>query len=34
MEPLELPRKTVEEARYVGSVIAGVRLALVEAQIA
>jgi DNA primase len=34
VEPLELPRKNIEEARYVGSVIAGVRLALVEAQVA
>ncbi|WP_214401710.1 DNA primase [Pseudonocardia lacus] len=34
VEPLELPRRNVEEARYIGSVIAGVRLALVEAQIA
>ncbi|HZG91589.1 MAG TPA: DNA primase [Pseudonocardia sp.] len=34
VEPLELPRRNVEEARYVGSVIAGVRLALVEAQVA
>ncbi|MCO1656695.1 DNA primase [Pseudonocardia humida] len=34
VEPLELPRRNVEEARYIGSVIAGVRLALVEAQVA
>ena len=34
VEPLELPRKNTEEARYVGSVVAGVRLALVEAQVA
>ncbi len=34
VEPLELPRKNIEEARYVASVIAGVRLALVEAQVA
>jgi DNA primase len=34
VEPLELPRKNTEEARYVASVIAGVRLALVEAQVA
>ncbi len=34
VEPLELPRRGAEEGRYVGSVIAGVRLALVEAQIA
>ncbi|MGQ0576840.1 MAG: DNA primase [Pseudonocardia sp.] len=34
VEPLELPRKNIEEARYVGSVVAGVRLALVEAQVA
>jgi DNA primase DnaG DnaB-binding. len=34
VEPLELPRRNVEEARYVSSVIAGVRLALVEAQVA
>jgi DNA primase len=34
VEPLELPRRGVEEARYVASVIAGVRLTLVEAQIA
>jgi DNA primase len=34
VEPLELPRRNVEEARYLGSVIAGVRLALVEAQVA
>jgi DNA primase len=44
VEPLELPRRNgrgmggdrmdTEEARYVGSVIAGVRLALVEAQVA
>ncbi|MGD9527236.1 DNA primase [Pseudonocardia sp.] len=34
VEPLELPRKNTEEARYVASVVAGVRLALVEAQVA
>lgn len=34
VEPLELPRRNVEEARYVASVVAGVRLALVEAQVA
>jgi DNA primase len=38
VEPLELPRRNASqdevEARYVGSVIAGVRLALVEAQVA
>ncbi|MCE3551673.1 DNA primase [Pseudonocardia sp. RS11V-5] len=34
VEPLELPRKLGDEARYVGSVLAGVKLALVEAQIA
>jgi DNA primase len=34
VEPLQLPRRNVEEARYITSVIAGVRLALVEAQIA
>ncbi|MFC5952179.1 DNA primase [Pseudonocardia lutea] len=34
VEPLELPRKVADEARYVGSVLAGVKLALVEAQIA
>jgi len=34
VEPLELPRKLVDEARYVSSVLAGVKLALVEAQIA
>jgi DNA primase len=34
VEPLELPRRNSEEARYIGSVIAGVRLALVEAQVA
>jgi DNA primase len=34
VEPLELPRRNTDEARYVGSVIAGVRLALVEAQVA
>ncbi len=38
VEPMELPRRTGsrfdgEAARYVGSVIAGVRLALVEAQV-
>jgi DNA primase len=34
VEPLELPKRNTDEARYVGSVIAGVRLALVEAQVA
>ncbi|MDN5748806.1 MAG: DNA primase [Pseudonocardia sp.] len=34
VEPLQLPRRNVEEARYVASVVAGVRLALVEAQVA
>jgi DNA primase len=34
VEPLELPRKLGDEARYVSSVLAGVKLALVEAQIA
>ena len=39
VEPMELPRRThsrsdSDEARYVASVIAGVRLALVEAQVA
>lgn len=34
VEPLQLPRRNVEEARYVGSVVAGVKLALVEAQVA
>jgi DNA primase len=42
VEPMELPRKSpggrgaadIEEVRYVASVVAGVRLALVEAQIA
>lgn len=34
VEPLELPRRNVEEARYITSVIAGVRLVLVDAQIA
>ncbi|NMH99912.1 DNA primase [Pseudonocardia acidicola] len=34
VEPLELPRKNTDEARYVASVVAGVRLALVEAQVA
>jgi DNA primase len=38
VEPLELPRRNASqdevEARYTGSVIAGVRLALVEAQVA
>jgi DNA primase len=34
VEPLELPRRNTDEVRYVGSVIAGVRLALVEAQVA
>jgi DNA primase len=34
VEPLELPRKNVEEARYVASTVAGVRLALVEVQVA
>jgi DNA primase len=34
VEPLELPRRNTDEVRYVASVIAGVRLALVEAQVA
>jgi DNA primase len=34
VEPLDLPRKSSDEARYVGSVLAGVRLALVESQVA
>jgi DNA primase len=34
VEPLWLPRKLPDEARYVGAVIAGVRLARVEAQVA
>jgi len=34
VEPLELPRKNPDEARYVACVVAGVRLALVEAQVA
>jgi DNA primase len=33
VEPLQLPRKSTDEARYVASVVAGVRLALVDAQI-
>lgn len=34
VEPLELPQKNIEEVRYVGSIVAGVRLALVDEQIA
>lgn len=34
VEPLQLPRKSTDDARYVSSVVAGVRLALVDAQIA
>ncbi|WP_214368948.1 DNA primase [Pseudonocardia sp. H11422] len=34
VEPLELPRKNTDEARYVASIVAGVRLALVEGQVA
>jgi DNA primase len=34
VEPLELPSRGVEEAKYVSSVIAGVRLTMVEAEIA
>jgi DNA primase len=34
VEPLRLPRKHSDEARYVTSVVAGVRLARVEAQVA
>jgi DNA primase len=34
VEPLELPRKNTDEVRYVASVVAGVRLALVDEQIA
>ena len=33
VEDLELPRKTPDEARYVGGVLAGVRMALVDRQI-
>jgi DNA primase len=34
VEPLELPQRNTDEARYVASVIAGVRLSLVESQVA
>jgi DNA primase len=34
VEPLELPRRNTDEVRYIGGVIAGVRLALVEGQVA
>jgi DNA primase len=34
VEPLQLPRRNPDEARYVGSIIAGVRLAMVEADVA
>ena len=34
VEPLELPRKNTDEVRYVASIVAGVRLALVDEQIA
>jgi DNA primase len=34
VEPLELPRKQTDEARYVASMVAGIRLALVEVQVA
>jgi DNA primase len=34
VEPLQLPRRNPDEARYVGSIIAGVRLAMVEAHVA
>ena len=34
VEPLELPQKNTEEARYVASIVSGVRLALVDEQIA
>jgi DNA primase len=34
VEPLELPQRNIDEARYVASVIAGVRLSLVESQVA
>ena len=33
VEDLELPRRTPDEARYVGGVLAGVRMALVDRQI-
>jgi DNA primase len=34
VEPLELPQKNIEEVRYVASIVSGVRLALVDEQIA
>ena len=34
VEPLELPKRNPDEARYVGGIIAAVRLVLVEAQVA
>jgi DNA primase len=34
VEPLELPQKNTEEVRYVASIVSGVRLALVDEQIA
>jgi DNA primase len=34
MESLELPRKNTDEVRYVASVVAGLRLTLVDEQIA
>lgn len=34
VEPLQLPRQLGDEVRYVGAVLAGVKLALVEAEIA
>jgi DNA primase len=34
VEPLELPQKNIEEARYVASIVSGVRLAMVDEQIA
>jgi DNA primase len=34
VEPLELPQKDTDEVRYVASIVSGVRLALVDEQIA
>jgi DNA primase len=34
VEPLELPQKNTDEVRYVASIVSGVRLALVDEQIA
>jgi DNA primase len=34
VEPLELPQKNTEEVRYVASIVSGVRLAMVDEQIA